>query len=117
MGKFEEAKKMYPKQLSAFEFLDDSLPDEMTILWNSMPTGPTLGRNGKWTSPFQSSDYAGMSLIICVNRHNDRWLLGVTFQEVLHAERKEEQEGSQEPSRRAGLIRWLSSAIELENTM
>lgn len=44
-------------------------------------------------------------------------ITGVTFQEVIRSERKEEKEDSEEVSRKQGVTKWLSSAIELENTM
>jgi hypothetical protein len=39
------------------------------------------------------------------------------FQEVIHRERQGEVEGAPEASKRTGATRWLSNAIEMENTM
>lgn len=108
---------MYPKQLAIFEDIDESLPDDMTNLWKTVPTGPTLSAKGKWTSPFQSSELGGESMGISLSPLSHLGSIGVTFQEVIQSERQEENDNSQEPSRKTGVTKWLSSAMELENTM
>lgn len=61
-GKFVEAKKMYPKQLAVFEELNESLPAAMTSAWQEVDIEPKLGEDGKWTSPFKSSELSGAFL-------------------------------------------------------
>lgn len=56
---FQEAKRMYNRQLTSFRELDNSLPEEVTALWAQEPVEALLNQNGQWQSPLHSDDMPG----------------------------------------------------------
>ncbi|KAB5588175.1 hypothetical protein CTheo_8383 [Ceratobasidium theobromae] len=100
--KFCEAVTGYHTQKAIFDDLDQSL-GHMTATWRKESIEPVKQADGKWSSPFFGSCDWGQEL-----------------QEVLRQEQEHEDVEDMEVNSRTGkhgLTKWISQAIELENTM
>ncbi|KAG9125707.1 hypothetical protein FRC07_006517 [Ceratobasidium sp. 392] len=116
VSKFQDAKKMYQRQLGTFSELNASLPKDCTDEWRKESIKPTPGQDGRLTSPFFGTQEWGKDLKDVLQSEQDR-------------EDREDQEDCEEHKHREGtgdtisggkrnrLAKWISKGIELENTM
>ncbi|KAG8735321.1 hypothetical protein FRC10_010740 [Ceratobasidium sp. 414] len=121
VGKFNEAKRMYEQQLSVFTDLDKSLPLSTTVEWRQESTAPC--KEGKvWTSPFFGKNNWDKSMHEVLQEEEDREVVDQWEEgDHLAANRLEEGNGDGTQPRHIkacdDLVKWLTKAIELENTM
>ncbi|QRV87046.1 hypothetical protein RhiJN_15064 [Ceratobasidium sp. AG-Ba] len=116
VNKFSEAKKMYIVQLAVFEDLDASLPPVQTGLWRQASTQPER-INGKWTSVYFGKNDWGKSVDEVLRQSDDTPAEGGPLTSDENHTPNHEDPAEPVPKKRNSLVRWISVAIELENTM
>ncbi|QRV96331.1 hypothetical protein RhiJN_24349 [Ceratobasidium sp. AG-Ba] len=112
VSKFKDGKRMFILQGEVFEDLDRSLPVQQTLEWRQESTKPRKV-NGVWTSVFFGKNDWGKSVHDVLQEEKNR--LG--DEDVTdHGENHSNPQG-ETSKKQVSLAKWISKAIELENTM
>ncbi|KDN43058.1 hypothetical protein RSAG8_06381, partial [Rhizoctonia solani AG-8 WAC10335] len=114
-AQYEDAKKALVKQTEIHDDLTAELPLSTIKEWEEESIEPVKDAKGNWTSPMMDPVFTGAKGNWTSPMMDPVFTGG--FYNTVRDERKKESSTDQGPGRRSGVVRWLSTAIELEHSI